>query len=517
MPVVDSKTFWNSHKRDSKETKAQVLRAIKMEFWNRGNLRYLCRPGGQLALYDRIHKQASMFEGTAEPVVAVCHRRFGKSHLGGILSVERCLAQPGAQVHFGTDTKEHARDFFESLLMDILKDMPSFIQYRTRKNIYFFRNTHWKGTQDWSKITLEGLDYNLGGAMRGGSCDFFFADEVREIRNLAYVMKRVVVPMFRGRPRPMCVLATTPPDSMDHDFVRVYVDRAKKSNSLVTIPASKNPDWTEADTKMMIQEYGSTEDIGWKREIECEMIPDASKMIVPEWSRERHKFFVEKSERPPHYAAYVVIDTGWKDHSAAVFSYYDFDNERIIVVDELFVNYTPTEEFAEMLIEKINTNFPKHIQRNMRILGDGNALNLADLNHALRKGGDYYVSEVEKYDKHAAINNLRSGVQAGRVLIEGNCEKTDDQMLNGGWNKNRTDFARSENMGHCDLVVCVVYLYRMLRWGENVSPTGDVGFKERICRNPVRVKEDQKHIADAEGALSSIFGKKRFFQKRKNW
>lgn len=499
----------------TQEQRKAILAAIKREYWLRGNLRFKCFPGGQTRLYDRIHEQPKRFPGVAEPIVALCHRRFGKSSLSGILCVERCLRQPGAEVHFGTDTKNHAREIIEGKLFETFKDMPEEIIYRTRQNNYWFRMKHWPKGQE-SKLVLEGLDYNLGGGMRGGSADLFIVDEAREIRNLEYVMKRVVTPMFKGRPNPTIMMCTTPPESMDHDFIRVYVERAMQTDSLITIPASQNPDWTEDDTKLMLQDYGSKENIGWRREIECELIVDTSKTIVPEWTPEiEKKCYVPEQERPKHYSPYVVLDMGWKDHSAALFAYYDFNIDKVIIVDEIFVNYTPTEDFAELLVQKIEKNFPLHVRENLRVLGDGNALNLADLNRAITRlsRDKYYVSEVDKYDRDAAINNMRSGIQAQKVLVEHHCEDTQYQLKNAHWNPKRTDFARTEKMGHCDLIACLVYLYKQIKWGENVCPTEEWGWKEGICRNPVAHK-----VATAtEEAIGAIFGRNRFMGRRRKW
>lgn len=501
-----------------KAVKAALEKAAVAQFWERGHLRYKTFPGGQRQLYDRVHQQPELFPGTAEPLVALCHRRFGKSHMSALLCVERCLSQPGIEVHFGTDTKNHARQIIEGKLFETFKDMPSFISHRTRDNCYWFRNEHWpRGAE--SMLVLEGLDFNLGGQVRGGSADLFVIDEVREIRNLEYVMKHVITPMFKGRKNPTLLMCSTPPDSMDHPFCR-YVDRATATepSSLITIKASTNPDWTEEDTKLMMGEYSGPDDMGWRRELECEMIPDTSRVIIPEWDYVSDEIIINPLQRPAHYTAYVTLDMGWKDHSAALFAYYDFNRDKIVVIDELFVKYTPTEDFAELLWEKIQKNFPPYIRENLRVMGDGNALNLADLNRALSKICEVRVSEVDKYDRDAAINNMRSGIQAKKILFQSNCDDTIYQCKNGTWNKKRSDFDRSEKMGHCDLLACLRYLYKQMRWGENVQPNTYEAWQQGVFHNPyapVQVRE--RYINEKEETIGKIFGQKRFIQRRRRF
>lgn len=498
------------------EMKAALRQQAINQFWDRGILRYKCFPGGQTKLYDRVHQQPKLFPGEAEPIIALCHRRFGKSHFGGILCVERCLNQPGAEVHFGTDTKNHARQIIEGKLFETFKDMPRFISYRTRDNCYWFRNEHWpRGVE--SMLVLEGLDFKDGGQMRGGSADLFVVDEPREIRNLEFVMKRVVRPMFKGRKNPTILMCTTPPESLDHDLMEyIEIAESTKPTSLITIPASKNPDWTDDDTKLMLNDYVSKNDMGWRREIECELIPDTTRVIVPEWEIVKNNCIIETADRPIHYAPYVVVDTGWKDHTAALLAYYDFNRNKVVIVDELFVNYTPTEDFAEMLHEKIQTNFRGKSRDNLRLIGDGNGLNLADLNRAMQKLGEYYVAVADKTDRDASINNMRSGIQSNRVLIQKNCTDTCYQLLNGSWNKQRTNFDRTKKMGHCDLVACLSYLYKHICWGENTTPAGTEGWKEGVFQNPYSplVQARQGEMTEA---IEAIFGKKRFINRRRTW
>lgn len=502
--------------RQNPEVQKALRSQMIQEFWRRGCLRYKCMPGGQTTLYDRIHEQAKRHEGTAEPLIALCHRRFGKSYLGSVLCVERCLAQPGAEVYFCTDTKSHARKILEEGIYSIFGDMPKFVSYRTRDNVYWFRMAHWPRNQE-SMLVLEGLDHNMGGRMRGGKADLVIIDEAREVRNLGYVVPRVIIPMFKGRPNPTMVMCSTPPESLDHDFTSKYVERAsqKDVDSLVTIRASDNPDWTEDDTKLMLQEYGTKDNIGWRREIECEMIPDTTRVIIPEWEKAKDFSIIEPVQRrPSYYPAYVSIDAGWKDHTGALLAYYDFSQDKIVVVDEIFVNYVPTEDFAEILVDKIQENFPPMEREYLRIISESTALNLADLNKALRKLGNYFVSEADKFDRDASINNLRSGVQAGKFLIQNNCEETIYQFMNGSWNLKKTGFDRSDRMGHCDLITAAYYLYKRVVRGENVSPDPDKTYREGIQQNPF-VPSPQE---DKAAKISKIFGGGgRFFQKRRKF
>jgi hypothetical protein len=497
-------------KNQSKEVQQALKAQMVREFWKRGCLRYKCRPGGQAELYDKIHAQPKTKEGL-KPVVALCHRRFGKSYLSSTLGIERCIAQPGAEVYFCTDTKRHSRKILEESLYSIFGDMPDFISYRTREKFYFFRMKHWPKGQE-SMLVLEGLNHNMGADMRGGKADLVIIDEARDVKNLEYVVTSVIGPMFKGRPNPTLVMCSTPPESLDHDFVTVYYENARNTDSLVVIPASKNPDWTEIDTKLMLDQFKTKESMGWRREIECEMIPDTTRVIIPEWEKARKTCVIEPvAKRPAFYPAYVSIDAGWKDHTGALFAYYDFNQDKIIIVDEIFVNYIPTEDFAEILVDKLKKHFPAN--DHLRIISESNALNLADLNRAIQKLGDYHVSEADKFDRDASINNLRSGIQAGKVLVQKNCEETINQFMNGTWNIKKTGFDRSPRMGHCDLISAAYYLYKKVVWGENLSSAPSRTWQEGIQHNPFA----PAHVEEKKAVVTKIFGGGRFQQRRRKF
>ena len=108
--------------------------------------------------------------------------------------------------------------------------------------------------------------------------------------------------------------------------------------------------------------------------------------------------------------------------------------------------------------------------------------------------------------------------KSNKIIIDKSCEKLDNQLMNGLWNKRRTDFDRSRDLGHCDLLACLNYLYKEIRWGENVAPTAEMGWKEGICLNPaIPASAGGMLVNEQEAVLQSIFGKSRFLGRHKKW
>lgn len=477
---------------------------MRPRLWRRGRLRYLTRENAQRRMYDRAHEQVERFPGVPEPLILLCHRQLGKSHLSVLLSTERCLRQPGARVAFGMDTIEHAHEIWHDRIQAVLEDMPEDFEYWTRKNFIYFRDPEWP-RNTVSTVRLRGVDFQRGDGMRGGNWDMVVLDEVRNIHGLSYVVKHVINPGWRGAVNPLFLLLTTPPDTEDHDFT-AYYRRAEASDSLVVIPASDNPDFTEDDERMLLAEYGSKEDPGWRRELQCEMIPNTDRLVVPEWAATKGRFFVKKAPRPEFYRGYVFIDMGWRDYTAAVFLFYDFEERRICAVDEILVNYTPVDKLSAMVVEKIEKCFPEHLRRDVLIMADRGGTvakdrDLEALNAQLDEEGYWALPIEEKWDRDGAINALRSGMTKGRVLVQQNCVMLDHTLRNAVWNSRRTDFERSKTIGHADLLAALNYAYRNVNWDDNPIPVETPRLSSKRAWIPRSTRTEE------EAALLRMIGK----------
>lgn len=502
------------------EARQEYAETLRHEMWDRGLLEYLTLPNAQRSMYRRAHQQTELFPGVAEPVMYLCHRQLGKTHLAILMLVEEGLRFPGSSLNYGTDTVDRAEEFFEEKLPAVIEDAPQWINIWRRDRTVLIRNRSWpRGVV--SKIRLRGLDHRRGDRMRGGNTRMWVIDEAGYIAYLEHAIRHVITPMFRGQRRPRFLILTTPPENpQDHDLYGYYL-RAEKRKSLVVWPASENPDWTSDDDRMMLAEYGSKQDVAWRRELECEMIADRTRLVVPEWGDTDGKYYLEVVEweadkkapdgavmLPEHYRGYVTIDAGWKDYTAAVLSSYDFEHRRIVVRREVFVHYTPTHAFSDLLLEAITDTFPEMIWEELIITCDANELVVQDLNNYLREEDPrFFVSAVEKWDLHGALNNMRSGVQLGRIIVAADCVQTNHQLAMSMWNKKRTDFERSKALGHCDLLVAVNYQYRQIAWDENPRPMEDERPKAQQMVNPYTPDDDWNESIEAVQAIFDPLGR----------
>ena len=319
---------------------------------------------------------------------------------------------------------------------------------------------------------------------------------------LEYVITQVLAAQFVGRDRPLLVLASTPPQSMEHPFVTKYIEEARRRGTLSVIPASENEDWTREDEDMVTQEVGGKDSLAYRREIQCELIADTSRTVIPEWHLAREWALINgEIERPKYYIPYVSLDTGWEDHIGCIFALLDFERQKLCYIGEIFVQYKTTGEMAGMVLEKFEELFTPGNRGRAHWVADCNLQQL----ETLKREHNCPFSPAQKHDRNTSLAQYRTALMEGKIEIEGaSCPHTVRQHSEGIWNKTRKNFERSETMGHLDLLSSCIYLSREVKWRE--MPNYDRARKrDGVWVSPGGAR--QTPTASTEKALTRFFGK----------
>lgn len=439
--------------------------------WLDADLSWLCRPHGQLDLYNFVQEREQAGD-SLRTIVFKCHRRFGKSLCMLLLLVKRCLSQPGQRCVFGAPTLKQVKSIAIPNLGIILRTCPEDLRPRHVDDRYVFHNPRWPAGSQPSELSLVGVDIDRGDRLRGAWADAVALDEVRDMTEPRYLVEDVLMYQFVGRPNAWLAMASTPPRSGDHEFESYFCSRAQKQGTYREFTVESNADWSQEDEKLLLEAIGEGKDsISWQREALCRAVGDENELILPEFQRREAGIVQEAYERPGWFYPYTCLDTGWTDWNAALFGYVDWKAQKLVVEDELVMRYQSTGQIAsgikakELDLWKSDAGGWVGGKRPARI-GDLTEQALEDMavDHAIG------VAPVEKYDRDGAIANLRSGIQDGRLVIHPRCKNLIYQCRNGIWNKQRTQFERSKTIGHCDALAALVYLYRMANWTGNPYP-----------------------------------------------
>lgn len=494
---VDLKNFTAQERALLKE---QVAHALCL----RGKLRHLCRPGGQARLYEAVRAHQGRFKGVPEPFIMLCHRRLGKTFLLTLLCLERALSQPGATVFFGSSTTKQAQGLFEPQLGILMRSMPRGIKHRSRHGVHYLTNPRWKRDIE-SKIIPAGLDYRSGDPYRGYRADLVALDEVRDCASLKYAFEDVFKPMFVRTENPLVLMATTPPRSLDHDFITHFIhhNKAFERGTMLVIPASGNPDWTVEDERVVVSEGMPKDSPTYRREIECDLVSDLEGLVIPEFLTNREQIVKPDVDRPRHYTAYVSFDAGFSDHTGVLFAYLDFLRQKVRIVGEFFVRRAATDDLVAGIRERLFDLFPNGVRDGAKLIADATPQQIEDIR---RRYGMHFLS-VQKYDKDAARAQCRALLQQGRVEIVPSCEKLIYQLENGVWNERGKDYQRTKAMGHLDLIDSLIYLMRSIHWNKNPFPNNpEVDLENVVYRDgPPKPKPGVGRVKGTKAVVRKLF------------
>jgi len=495
--------------KDQSPEALERLRKLNCDkLWCMGNLRHLTRPHGQRELYDATHLHMQARPKRLETMVWLCHRRLGKSFGLIILSLERLIKQPGSQVKYACSTTKQVREIIDPILSYFLAMAPPKLKIRPVRsdNCIYFRLPSWPSHTE-SKLVLVGLDYKQGDSMRGTTCDMAVLDEVRDIMCLEYIMADVLAAQFIGRDYPMLVMASTPPASMEHPFVEKYVyypDTMKFRDTTYVIPASKNADWTKEDEEMVTDEIGGKGSLAYRREIECELISDTSDMVIPESHEVEDYVFLPSIKRPDYYIPYVSLDTGWVDHAGCLFGYLDFDRQKLCIIGEIFEQYLTLGTLSDKVIERFKSSFDSHNRQKSHWVADCDLQAL----ETLRREYNCLFVPAQKHDRKASIASFRTGLVEGRIEIDSMaCPQLIRQMKYGIYKPNRKDFMRTKSMGHLDLIMAAVYMFKKVGWSEMPFRKKQLS-REKYVTSP---NYGKRTIASGvTGAIKTLLGRHKY-------
>jgi hypothetical protein len=452
-----------------------AFKFLEAECWFRGDLSYLLRPS-QVEIYERIHQWKAENPNKLGPVVVNCHRAFGKSFLLALLAIERCLRYPGQETRISSPTFKQTKEIIAPILKKILAHCPQELVPTSRQAKLMFKNPRWEEGALESTLHISTCKDDAE-TQRGLRSDFVAIDECRDVSNFDYVVSSVYLFHFAQRENPLFILSSTPPDSTDHAWSRIYVDRARRDERYFEFPVIKNQDWTETDDEMLVDVCGGKDTPAWKREALCLLISDSSKMIVPEILN-AEDIVIEEYKRPTHFFPYICLDTGWVDKTAVLAGYVDFLNQLLIVEQELILSRVTTRELAEHIFS-MERQLYKDCWHPVRRIGDMTPQQVADLIEAMRDIAprDYPVSfstDVKTrrplgHNIDPQIAKLRSAIQGRNIRILKCCTGLVEQLKTGTQDEHGR-FDRSEEHGHYDAIAALKYLYSYVKWRMNPFP-----------------------------------------------
>ena len=436
-------------------------RVAREALWRRGHLSWLLDPN-QKELYD-------LYYNTDHRVQTwLLARRSGKSWALCVLAIETCLKKPGAIIKFLAPTRVQVNLIIRPLMRKILESCPDDIkpEYKAKDNIFYFPNG--------SELQLSGTDSGSAERLRGGDSDLAIVDEAGSCTDLKYCVRDILLPttlITKGK----ILLASTPPEDTEHDFVD-FIEEAEARGSIVVKTIDDNPRIDREEKLKLIEELGGINSESTQRELYCRMIKSKTNSVVPEFTDERIPEIVQELSEPPFYDAYVSMDLGYKDWTVVLFAYYDFRLDKVVIQDEI-VTYG-TEMYLDKLGGQIiakekqlwTNKITGEIMKPRKRVSDHNLIAINEI----KKATNYQIhfEMANKETKHASINNLRMLINANKVAIHPRCVTLIRHLKNAKWASSTTKdtFARCPQGSHYDAVDACAYLLKAIDYKRNPYP-----------------------------------------------
>lgn len=444
------------------------------QLWRRGNLTWKLDVN-QKELYKLF------YEGKEKINTWLLARRNGKSYTLLCLALETCLRKPNSSVKYVAPTKLQVKSIIEPLLLQIMEDCPEDLKpvFNGKEYSYTFHNK--------SRIELAGGDNGHAEKLRGGDAALVIVDEAGSIEDLEYIVKSILIPTTLIT-RAKIILASTPPRHFEHEFNK-FIERAEEEKTLIKKTIYDNPRLTKQDIEDQIKECGGITSDSFRREYLCQTVRDATLTVFPEFDDDLCEAIVKDWPLPPFYDTYVAMDLGFKDLTVVLFGYYDFRAAKVIIQDEVVVDFQNRDMTIPSLTKLILEKEEKLWVNPLSLEIKKPTLRVSDINYIVTKqiyqdsGGRLSFSIPKKDDKEAAVNQFRVMLSTHKVIIHPRCINLIRHLKNAKWSNNtsKSSFARSPGNGHYDAADAAIYLIRSILYNKNPYPVNyDYGTNNQV-------------------------------------
>ncbi len=396
----------------------------------------------------------------------LCHRGFGKTFLGSVLSNEVSRESEPGSIIIISSTLKKLRKIVKPVFKHILKDCPRefFPVYNSQDSYYEYPNSirvHLLAAEHGQIDDARGI-HKVKSVIIDEAA--FFGDETDSFP-LDYIVSSILTPMFiRTNSKPRVVMMTTPPTVPGHPC-KIFYENALAAGTVghFDIYNSDIPkDKIEEIKRRMLKNPGGQ--LAWDNEMELKWVIDTNRLIVPEWKKD----YVQEVPRDnffEFYHKYEFLDTGVRDFTINGFGYYNFKLGKMVIEDEILLKGDQVR--TDILADKTKeTEKRLDYKRLYRRIGDNN--NLIILNDL--SGPKHNLPWMATTKSVLSSNVGRLWVNAGRVLIHPRCTYLIGCLENGIWDKSKKAFARSTTYGHFDGLAALCYLVRHVDTQTNPIP-----------------------------------------------
>jgi hypothetical protein len=440
--------------------------------WKHGVVAAWYLRDSQLEIYELLMRERYPFVEAA--------RRFGKTTSLLAFVLEQLLRHPGWICRWCFPNKNQAREVMIPELEKIQKDAPKeqIFKYKTVDSVFEGPKVKRGDSFVQSKLYIRGVNEDRGNSSRGPAANIIICDEYGFWNEPSYVVKSCLLPQLEGQEGRWLVKASTPAEELGHAYYKEKKE-AKRREKFISKTIFDKETLTQTELQEIIDESGGVDSPAFRRERLCEEIADPELLVCPEYVDEVTFQGKKNGEtvtvpgnvvpddypRPEFFTPYVGGDSGADDNTAILFGYYDFVKAELVIEHEFVKNGMTTGQITTEA-KAIEKQLWGEVKPKKRVYDSDKQL-IFDLY------GDYKypMMPADKTDKRASIHAWRVEVGARRFKVKARCVQLREQMRVGMWKDQlKTDFRRTEGLGHLDAIAAAIYLNRCIDTNHNPIP-----------------------------------------------
>jgi hypothetical protein len=441
------------------------------EAWSTGSLEYMLTPS-QAKAHRKIERWFARKDRT-RTYVTDTSRRWGKTFWKLVRAHAAAIRNPGWRIVYAFPEYKQARNVILPLHQHIIQDCPPGL-HGDKQGPLWLKSEMTFEYSNGSRIELVGLDTNPDGA-RGSALDRFFGDEVAFFMNLEYLIQSIVKPQMMGRKHAILELASTPPVSPSHYWSSELVPRAIEEGAHDKRTIEEADQYSSEEVEEFVREAGGRRSTTCRREYFCEHVTDETMAVVPEF-RDVEDEIVKAIDPPRWRDCYESMDPGWKDHTAVLFGYWHFEQNMLVVEDEISAPRLNSDDVSAAIKVKeaslwkgVNRVGPGGVMKPQPFLRvsdhDFELINTLSTVHGLT------FIPTAKDDLDGNLNRLRVAISRKQIRIHPRCKRLIYDLKNAVWkNQAKKVFAHSSDLGHFDTVAALLYLWRSVQQRRNPAP-----------------------------------------------
>lgn len=406
-----------------------------------------------------------------------CSRQIGKSFLGVDIALEFLIENMTKFriARIFSATLGQVSDIVNDNMSKILSECPMGLVERMKSE------NRWRVGK--SQLRLGTLERAHVDKNRGGTTNLAIYEETGFLSSeeAKYGCESVVGPQLtRAKGLRREIHISTPSEDEFHYLHTVIGPKTRLLKSYQEYDIDKSPSITPGMRAEALTRCGGEDTESWLREYKCQIIRTQSRMLFPEFDE---RLYVKEFEIPKFYEAIIMIDSGGlRDKTGMVLGVLDFMNQRLLITNDAELSRgTGSSEIvstAKFLENEI-------IWRNNQPNRWADLPGLTSIDFNLEH--NYFCRTPDKSDRDANISATRVRLKNDKIWIHPRCHRLISCMKTARLDKHRKDIERTEEHGHADIAVALIYADRMIDRSTNPYPAQSID-RENFFQVPSKAK-----------------------------